>query len=122
MKRRLRDDVRPATHFDPAVQHERTALAWERTAISMMVAGVLLARYAASESHFVVALAGLAWVATGGVVLVWTGYRYEALHGPLREGQSPVHPRAVRFVGVSTVAFTGLGLVLAAIFILVDGF
>ena len=37
---------RPERVFDLALQHERTALAWERTAIAAMVAGVVLARSA----------------------------------------------------------------------------
>ncbi len=106
---------RPDSVFDAGLQHERTALAWERTSIASMVAGVLMARYAAQSLHFVFAFVGLAQVVVGGVVLVWTGRHYDDLHGPLRAGDSPVHPTAASIVGVGTVVFTGAGLALAAV-------
>ncbi len=101
---------RPAQVFDPGLQHERTALAWERTAIASMVAGVLLARYAARSLHYVIAFVGIAWVAVGAGILLWSARHYDDLHGPLRAGQSPVHPTAARVVGVASVVFTGLAL------------
>ena len=106
---------RPDRVFDPGLQHERNALAWERTAIATMVAGVLLARYTAESLHPSVAAVGLAQVVVGGAVLVWAGRRYEDLHGPLRAGQSPVHPNAARLVGFSTITFTGAASVLATV-------
>lgn len=106
-------DGRPDRVFDPGLQHERTALAWERTAIAAMVAGVLLARYAADSVHYTVAAIGVGQVVVGAAILVWSGWRYEGLHGPLRQGESPVHPTATRVVGISTVLFTGLALALS---------
>lgn len=104
---------RPQRVFDPGLQHERTALAWERTAIAAMVAGVLLARYAAETVHYTVAAIGVGQVVVGAVILLWAGRHYDDLHGPLRAGESPVHPTAARIVGLATVAFTGLALVLS---------
>lgn len=104
---------RPGEVFDRGLQHERTALAWERTAISSMVAGVLMARHAAESVHFAFAVLGLAQVVVGAAILVWTGLRYDDLHGPLRAGQSPVHPTAARIVGIGTIVFTGLAGLLA---------
>jgi uncharacterized membrane protein YidH (DUF202 family) len=95
------------------LQHERTALAWERTAVSMMVAGVFLARYAARDGATAAAIAGIAQVAAGGAVLMWSGRHYEDLHGAVRRGDSVVHPGAARVVGWTTVLFTGFALVLA---------
>lgn len=106
---------RPDRVFDPGLQHERTALAWERTAIASMVAGVLLARYAAQSLHYSVGAIGVAQVVVGGLVLLWAGRHYDDLHGPLRDGQSPVHPTAARVVGVGTVLFTGLALVISVV-------
>lgn len=106
---------RPDRVFDPGLQHERTALAWERTAIAAMVAGILLARYAAEAVHYTIASVGIAQVAFAAGLLVWAGRHYDDLHGPLRAGTSPVHPTATRLVGLLTVVFTGAALVLAVL-------
>lgn len=108
---------RPTTVFDPGLQHERTALAWERTAIASMVAGVLMARYAAGELHPSMAAIGIAQVVFGAVLLVWSARHYDDLHGPLRAGASPIHPSAARVVGMGAIIFTGAGLVLAVIIV-----
>ena len=115
MKPKHDDTKRPGQVFDPGLQHERTALAWERTAIASMVAGVFLARYAAQSVHYVIASIGIAWVIVGALLLIWSGWHYEALHGPLRSGASPIHPTAARIVGLATVGFTGFGVVLAVL-------
>ncbi len=98
--------MRPGEVFDSMLQHERTALAWERTAVATMVAGTLLARLAA-RIHPLLAVVGIVQVLSGGLLLVWAGRHYDALHAPLRAGQSPVHPGAARVVGLATVVFTG---------------
>lgn len=116
----MRRRDRPTERFDVGLQHERTALAWERTAISTMVAGVIFARYAAGAAHPGFAVAGLLQVAAGAAVLVWAGWHYDELHGPLRSGTSVVHPRAARFVGLSTVAFSGVALALALVDVVGD--
>ena len=95
---------RPERVFDPMLQHERTALAWERTAIAVMVTGVLFARQA-TEIHESLAV-------LGGVVLIWAGWHYDDLHAPLRRGQSPVHPGAARIVGLTTIVFIGAALII----------
>lgn len=108
-------EPRPEAVFDPGLQHERTALAWERTAIASMVAGVLMARYASESLHFTFAFIGLAEVVAGAGLLLWSAKHYDDLHGPLRAGESPIHPTAARVVGVGAVFFTGAALVLALI-------
>lgn len=107
--------ARPDSVFDPGLQHERTALAWERTAIASMVAGVLIARYASQSLHFAFAFVGLAQVVVGAGLLVWSARHYEDLHGPLRSGESPIHPTATRLVGLTVIAFTGAALALSII-------
>ncbi len=107
--------ARPDTVFDQGLQHERTALAWERTAIASMVAGVLIARYASQALHFAFAFVGLAQVVVGAALLLWSARHYDDLHGPLRGGETPIHPTAARVVGMTTIAFTGAGLALAII-------
>jgi uncharacterized membrane protein YidH (DUF202 family) len=111
MTRRAVD--RPGGVFDPGLQHERTTLAWERTAIAGMVGGTLLARYAAVELDPVWASVGIGVVVLGAVLLVWAGRHYDDLHGPLRRGENPAHPAAVRLVGLATIAFTAVALLLA---------
>jgi uncharacterized membrane protein YidH (DUF202 family) len=115
-----RDAGRPARHFDPGVQHERTALAWERTGLAAILAGAGLARVASTHFHYVLGTIGAVWVAIGGLVLFWSSWRYEALHGPLRAGDSPVHPSMARFVGVTTIGFIGFSLVLMVYLAVID--
>lgn len=112
--RRRRPD-RPSSTFDAGLQHERTALAWERTAVAMMVAGVILGRFAATETLWPFAVLGLVQTAFGGVLLIWAGTHYEDLHGPLREGTGVVHPSAARIVGAATVGATFVALVVGVV-------
>ncbi len=104
---------RPATSFDTGLQHERTALAWERTAIAMIVAGLVLSRFAAIHDYWLAVGAGLLQTVFGAGLLLWTGAHYDDLHGPLRAGADVVHPAAARIVGLVTVSTSGLALVLA---------
>lgn len=109
------NDRRPVEVFDSGLQHERTSLAWERTAISMMVAGLVLSRFAASEGFWLLAAGGLVQVTFGAALLMWSGVHYEDLHGELRRGADVVHPSATRWVGIATIAGTGAGLVAALV-------
>lgn len=109
----MADQERPAQVFDAGLQQERTALAWERTSIASMVSGVLLARYSAAELHVAVAAIGVLQVVLGAGLLIWAGAHYDELHGPLRAGDSPVHPLATRIVGLASVCFSGAALLVA---------
>lgn len=111
---------RPEQSFDEGLQHERTLMAWERTAVSTMVAGALLARYGATDQHPIFATLGVIQVAFGGALLAWSGRHYEELHGPLRDGHNPSHPLAIRVVGFATTLGIGLAVMMAAVFLL-DG-
>jgi uncharacterized membrane protein YidH (DUF202 family) len=101
--------------FDVGLQHERTSLAWERTAFSLMGAGLILSRFAATEAMWLLAIGGMAQVTLGALLLVWSGAHYEELHGSLRVGGDVVHPGAVRWVGRVTIVSTGAALVAALI-------
>jgi uncharacterized membrane protein YidH (DUF202 family) len=92
---RVGENERPSRFFDDGLQQERTALAWERTCLSLMAAGALVARFAAKTVHPTVGVAGIAVVATGGVLLLRSATRYEWLHARLRAKQSPVQLGAI---------------------------
>ena len=53
-------------------------------------------------------------------LLLWAGRHYEDLHGTLRAGESPVHPRAAALVGIGATVATLLATALAAAAIIVD--
>jgi len=106
---------RPTTSFDTGLQHERTALAWERTAIATMVAGLVLSRFAAIHEYWLAAGVGMLQTAFGAGLLVWAGTHYEDLHGPLRTGDDVVHPTAARIVGLVAVSTIGVALVTAIV-------
>ncbi len=110
----------PSEVFDGGLQQERTALAWERTAIAIMVAGTLLARYGSEDGHNFIAAVGMVEVIGGAVLLVWAGWHYADLHDTLRSGHQIVHRRAARWVGRFVVVFTGIALVLAFLVSVVD--
>jgi uncharacterized membrane protein YidH (DUF202 family) len=106
---------RPEESFDVGLQHERTALAFERTAIAMMVAGVVFTRYAAGDAHPGLAVFGFLQTGAGGGLLLWAGWRYEELHAPLRAGVGVVHPTAARVIGLTTICFTAVAFGLAMV-------
>lgn len=104
--------MRPTTVFDPLFQHERTALAWERTAISGLVVGSLMTRVGVTI-HPTLGAVGLAQVCASAGLLIWAGRHYEELHGTLRAGDSPAHPSAAALVGAVATAATVLATLLA---------
>ena len=117
MKRQLQRMVRrppgPPEVFDTALQQERTTLAWERTAIALMVAATLLARYAAEDGMWSVAVAAFGFAIGGGALLLWAGVHYDDLHVTLREGHEVDHYRLVTVVGLAAGAVTSTSLILA---------
>ena len=84
----------------------------------MMVAGIVFARYAATDGHVLLSAAGLAETAGGGVLLVWAGRHNDLLHDFLAPITSVPQVNLTRAVGLGTVVFTGLALVLAVVLIL----
>jgi len=115
---RFRSPDQPKENFDIGLQHERTALAWERTAIAGMVAGTVLARYGAQDGYLAIAVVGMVQVFFGAIMLVWTGVHYNQLHGPLRAKDPVVFPEIAILVGRTTIAFTSVGVLLATATIL----
>lgn len=111
-RRMVRRPPGPPTAFSAELQQERTSLAWERTAIALMVAATLLARNAAEDGNWAVAVVALVLAAGGGGLLMWSGIHYDDLHTTLREGHDVDHHRLIKTVTLATVAITGAGLVL----------
>jgi uncharacterized membrane protein YidH (DUF202 family) len=113
----MNDRAAPPDEGDrDGLQHERTALAWERTAIALMLAGILLARFTAKDGHVSLSAIGLCVTVFGGAVLVWAGAHHDTLHGPLRDGDPVVHPTATRTIGIVTVLASAAALTFGVIF------
>lgn len=105
-------DAEPARGlFDGGVQQERTAMAWERTAIGLVAVGAAVGRSARfSELPFIEVAAALLALGFGALLLVWSGMHYESLHDVLRSGETPVHPTAAALVGAVVLMVSGLAL------------
>lgn len=107
-----RDEDLPAQVFDRGLQQERTALAWDRTGLAMIVAGALFVRAGEGPYGDLRHLPGYAAVATG-VWLLWQASRtYEQRHGILRREESVTEPSWVRVVALIAVVLSLSSLVL----------
>jgi uncharacterized membrane protein YidH (DUF202 family) len=104
---------RPERIFDPAVQHERTALAWERTGVALMVGGALLLKHAIDSNAAWAEALGFLVAGSGALTLLWSTSRYESLHGVLRAGSDVTHPGMLRAVAWLTVVLSAGALLLA---------
>ncbi len=108
---------RPVNSIGGGLQHERTSLAWERTAIAMMVAGVILARYAAQSIHYTLGFVGVAQTAAGGLLLAWAGRHDQDLHSPTRPASAVAQVGLTRLIGLVTIVFTRVALTLAVLLV-----
>ena len=82
--------------------------------VGVALLGVLLARAGSKGGHWEIALAGLAQTVVGSAVLIWAGFNYRRLHGPIEQGgDGVVHPGAARTVGWITIVFTAVSLAVA---------
>jgi uncharacterized membrane protein YidH (DUF202 family) len=102
--------------FDVGLQHERTALAWDRTGLSLLVVGALTLRSGGPPFDDLLHAPGYAAMAVGAGLLVAGGRRYRRRELDLRHGESPVHPRLVLLTG-----FAALGVSLAALVLVLTG-
>lgn len=95
--------ARPDQVFDRGLQQERTALAWDRTGLSLLVSSLLYVRIVGSP--FIRLAHVPAWLgATVGASLLFLGARrYTHLHARLRRGESVRHDRYLRLAWLSTV-------------------
>lgn len=92
------------------LQHERTTLAWERTAFSLMGVGVVLGRFAAVNDVLLAEVVALPLVVLGAALLVWAGAFYERRAEHIDARHDVAHPAAARLVGTVAVATTGASL------------
>lgn len=111
---------RPVNSVDGGLQHERTALAWERTAISMMVAGLVLDRYAAAEHGLLLGSVGIVETVAGAALLLWASRNDELLHNPDRPASAVPQVRLTRAVGLVNLVFITFAFVLAGVGSLTD--
>lgn len=108
---------RPSDHvFDRGLQHERTALAWDRTGLGFLVAAVLTLRSGGPPFDDLRHAPGYVAMVVGGVLLWTAGRRYRRREIDLREGRSMVQPGLVIVTGVTALllSLTALLLVLAS--------
>lgn len=94
------------------LQPERTTLAWERTSIAMMGAGLVLARQGARSVHFTIGLIGVAQVVAGGLVLAWSLRNDQFVRNPDDPPGAVPQVGLARLVGLGSVVFTSAALVL----------
>jgi uncharacterized membrane protein YidH (DUF202 family) len=107
----------------PAVaglQHERTTLAWERTAFALMGIGVILGRFAAVSELWLVEPLAIVLVLIGAAVLVWAGAFYERRSLAIELEHDVAHPGAARLVGIVTLAACAVSLVAAVVVVVRD--
>jgi uncharacterized membrane protein YidH (DUF202 family) len=96
--------------FDAGLQHERTALAWDRTALGLMVVGALTLRAVGAPFTTLRHVPGHLTLMVG-LGLLWAGARrYRRREADLRAGKSPVRPRLVVVTGVTTVLVSAMAL------------
>ena len=98
--------------MDPGLQAERTAMAWQRTALGIGGVSALLLHYAAGA--ILPSLPGALGLLTalGLLLVVEARYVQNSRHGDA--GNSPMGPAMVRNVAVGTVLLAGATLLVLA--------
>lgn len=101
----------PDRVHDSGLQLERTALAWDRTALTFLANGLLIVRLGGEATW----LRGVGFVVVGlaGVPLVLGRRRYIVQDRKLRAGSDPAQPILVYAAGVAAVAVSCLALLAA---------
>lgn len=105
-----RDDV-PDSVADARLQHERTTLAWDRTAVAIMVAGSIFLHAGNGPLHSPRHVPGMVAIALGAVILAHAYRRYERLGAAGRTGTGDA-ATWLRLVAVTTLLFSLASLAL----------
>jgi uncharacterized membrane protein YidH (DUF202 family) len=87
----------------PGLQRERTALAWDRTGVAFLVAGVLFLR-ATVDAGWAWRLVGAATLVLGGFLVLHGYRRYARPPDPARGGLAA--PSLLRVVGLAAIVFS----------------
>jgi uncharacterized membrane protein YidH (DUF202 family) len=95
---------RPQDLLDRAGQHERTALAWDRTALLMILVGALALRTGDLPWRAVLHAPAVAALLLGAVMLAHAYRRYLTTDERVRAGQPVASPRLLQAVAVVAVA------------------
>ena len=103
---------RPRRIINQATQPERTALAWERTGVALMVGGALLLKHAVDLAVAWAEVVGLLTIVSGAVTLLWSAHRYESLHRLLRSGLGIAPPGMLKTVAWTTMALSAGAILL----------
>ena len=99
--------------FDPGLQAERTAMAWQRTALGVGAIGALLVHHAGVASWG--ALPGALGLLTAIGLIVASEHRYERTVRQVRYGGAPVSRFLVRSLTAATVLLAASALVLVVV-------
>jgi len=93
----------PSEQFEDGLQRERTALAWTRTALALIVASSVLLRYLGAP-YFGLAYVPAYVTLVAGIVVLWLAARDDRLQGKDAAGAAQLRPSRAWTVGV--IAFT----------------
>ncbi|NED99335.1 DUF202 domain-containing protein [Phytoactinopolyspora halotolerans] len=106
-------DGEPERTFDPGAQNERTALAWTRTGLALLLAVVLASRLTAGPLGLAALAFGLLTAPFAAAILVLARRRYQLAHRSLRraghlpDGRLPALAAAVTLLlALLEIAFT----------------
>ncbi len=104
---------RPASAVDPGLQSERTAMAWQRTALGLGgVSALLLHR---SNADPIAVVPGVAGLLVALALLVVTERRYEHTVSRVAAGTPPAGPRLIRTMAGACGALAIAALVVVAL-------
>jgi uncharacterized membrane protein YidH (DUF202 family) len=96
----------PGHVFDPSTPYERTTLAWERTAIALMVAGALMLKHATDTQTAWAEAVGVLVIASGAVTLFWSSRQHDPPESVSASGANLTHPRILRALTTATIALS----------------